>query len=92
MKESEERARAAARALTDAVNEMGFDVESFADEITRRTHRTLQQNAFGAFLATIKAWAGVTSDRRDARNEWTCLRSREIVEMLGEYNLRPPYL
>jgi hypothetical protein len=91
MNPCEERAREAARNLSDAVNEMSFDVEAFADELLRQ-HRTLQQNAFGAFLATVKAWAGLSDNRFDLRNEYTVESSRKIVETLGEYGLKPPFI
>ncbi len=91
MNEREERAREAARNLANAVNEMGFDVDVFADELLRQ-HRTLQQTAFGAFLATVKAWAELPANRFDLRNEFTVERSREIVETLGEFNLKPPFI
>lgn len=87
----EERAREAARNLSKAVNEMSFDVESFADEILCM-HRTLQQTAFGAFLACIKAWSELPSRRFDMRNAFTVKKSREIVELLGKYNLRVPFI
>ncbi len=91
MNEREERAREAARNLANAVNEMGFDVDVFADELLRQ-HRTLQQNAFGAFLAAVKAWAGLPANRFDARNEFTVEQSRKIVEALGRYNLKVPFI
>ena len=91
MNEREERAREAARNLASAVNEMGFDVDVFADELLRQ-HRTLQQTAFGAFLAVIDKWAGLPANRFDARNGFTVERSREIVELLGKYNLKPPFI
>ncbi len=91
MNEREERAREAARNLASAVNEMGFDVEAFADEILR-SHRTLQQTAFGAFLAVIDKWAGLPANRFDARNEFTVEQSRKIVEALGRYNLKVPFI
>ncbi len=91
MNEREERARAAARKLADALNEMGFDSPSFAGELLRQ-HRTLQQNAFGAFLAVIDKWAGLPANRFDARNEFTVEQSRKIVEALGPYNLKPPFI
>ena len=91
MSEREERAREAARNLASAVNEMGFDVDVFADELLRQ-HRTLQQTAFGAFLATVKAWAALPASHFDARNEFTVDQSRKIVTMLGEFNLKPPFI
>ena len=91
MNEREERAREAARNLASAVNEMGFDVDVFADELLRQ-HRTLQQNALGAFLATVKAWSALAPSHYDARNEFTVEQSRKIVEALGEFNLKPPFI
>ena len=91
MNEREERAREAARNLADALNEMGFDVDTFADELLRQ-HRTLQQTAFGTFLATIKGWAVLPANRFDLRNEFTVEQSRKIVEALGQYNLKPPFI
>jgi hypothetical protein len=91
MNQCEERAREAARNLADAANEMSFDVEAFADELLRQ-HRTIQQNAFGAFMAVIKTWAGLTENRYDLRNEFTVESSRKIVEALGEYGLKPPFI
>ncbi len=91
MNEREERAREAARNLASAVNEMGFDADVFADELLRQ-HRTLQQTAFGAFLATLKAWAALAPSHFDARKEFTVDQSRKIVEALGQYNLKVPFI
>ena len=38
--------------FANAVNSMSFDPKEFADQL-RREHRTLQQSAFGAFIATM---------------------------------------
>ena len=91
MNEREERARAAARNLTQAVNEMGFDVDVFADELLRQ-HRTLQQTSFGAFLAGVGRWAALPPSHFDPRNEFTVEQSRKIVEALGQYNLKVPFI
>lgn len=91
MNEREERAREAARNLANAVNEMGFDVDVFADELLRQ-HRTLQQSAFGAFLAGVGRWAALPPSHFDARNEFTVEQSRKIVEALGRYNLKVPFI
>ncbi len=91
MNEREERARAAARHLANAVNEMGFDVDVFADELLRQ-HRTLQQSAFGALLAAVARWAALPASHFDARNEFTVEQSRKIVEALGQYNLKVPFI
>jgi len=88
---AKERAQKAARDLTNAVNDMGFEYEAFAAEVMNE-HRTLQQNTFGAFLALVKAWSELPENRYDLRNEWTCQKSREIVKALGEYGLKPPYI
>ncbi len=88
---AKERAQKAARDLTNAVNDMGFETAEFAETVMSE-HRTLQQNTFGAFLALVKAWAELPVNRQDLRNEWTCKKSREIVAALGEYNLKPPYI
>lgn len=87
----EERARAAARVVADAVNEMSFDVEAFADELLRQ-HRTIQQNVFRTFLGTIKAWSGLTPNQCDERNEYTVRTSKQIAELLGEYGMKPPFI
>ncbi len=91
MNEREERARETARNLASAVNEMGFDVDAFANEILRQ-HRTIQQTVFNAFLATVKAWAALAPSHYDARNEFTVEQSRKIIEALGQYNLRVPLI
>ncbi len=91
MNERGERAREAARRLADALNEMSFDVDVFADELLRQ-HRTLQQTAFGTFLATVKAWAALAPSHFDLRNEFTVEQSRKIVEALGQYDLKPPFI
>ena len=66
-------------------------MDVFADELLRQ-HRTLQQTAFGAFLATIGRWAVLAPSHYDARNEFTVNESRKIVEALGQYNLRVPFI
>jgi hypothetical protein len=82
----EKRARDAARALLDAVNEYGFDNAVFAEEI-RRGHRTLQQSAFRAMVECIIRWADDhDSDRCDMRNEetvHTCAELKVVLERRG---------
>jgi hypothetical protein len=89
----ETRARAAAKIVADAVNEMSFDVESFADELMRQ-HRTIQQNVFGAFMGAVRAWASLAGEDRffDARNEFTVRASKQIVDTLGKYGTKPPFI
>lgn len=86
-----ERAAEAADAMMQAMNEMGFDNEAFATHILRE-HRTLQQTAMGAFLETIKQWAGLPENRFDARNAWTVATAKLIVMAVGKHNLKGPFL
>ena len=69
---AKERAEKAADDFCNAVNEMGFDAEAFAQQV-RRNHRTLQQNVGGAVLVLLSQWAedGVTKNY-DLRNEAVC--------------------
>jgi hypothetical protein len=78
-----------AQRFVDAVNNMSFNKEAFADEILRQ-HRTLQQSTFGVFLVVIAKWAEV--EHFDLRNEFTIEKSREIVKALGKYNLKVPFI
>jgi len=69
----EERATAAARDFMRAINELGFDAETFAQEV-RREHRTLQQGAMRVFVVLLRQWA------RDYQNENFDLRNMETVK------------
>lgn len=80
--EREQRARNAARALADAVNEMGFDAESFADELCRQ-HRTLQQNTFRAVAAFLLELAEGHFGY-DLRNEHATRTATAIVREFGD--------
>ena len=65
--------------FANAVNSMSFDPKEFADHL-RREHRTLQQSAFGAFIATIKAWAeDAESGNFDLRNADTVNASFNLI-------------
>lgn len=75
------RAIAAAEAFTDAINEMGFDVETFA-KVVAGEHRTLQQGAMRCFVEFAKQMAKSYEDQRyDARNEGACKLASEIVKI-----------
>lgn len=76
--ESEEKARAAARVLSDWVNDMGHKNEVFVQSVMLE-HRTLQQQMFGAMLACIAEWA--KTEQYDARNAFTILKCREIMSL-----------
>lgn len=81
----------AAEVLGTFTNVMGHNTDRFVRTILSM-HRTLQQNVFGLMLACIKAWAELEPNRYDARNAFTVEKSKEIVELLGKYNLRPPMI
>lgn len=71
--------------LSDAVNGSRIDGETFADRITTREHRTLQQLIFGMIWRCIVKWA--EHDKNgwyDARNEATVKLCRRIVDAVGE--------
>ena len=75
------RAIAAAEALSNSVNEMGFDYETFA-QVLGSDHRTLQQNTMRAFMAFCKELANHDEEEfYDARNEASCKLATEIVKL-----------
>jgi hypothetical protein len=77
-KAKRERAVAAAQAFTAAVNEMGFDAETFAKEI-RREHRTLQQNVGRVVLELLSQWGGDgQSQNYDLRNAGICKAAADM--------------
>ena len=55
----------------------------FAEHITSRTHRTLQQGIMRAFVAVIEAWAEGKGGQ-DARNEATVKLAKKFVEATGD--------
>lgn len=80
-----ERATTAARELGNSINEMSFDIETFASAITRLEHRTVQQAMFRTFWAVIKQWAeDYDNNNYDARNEATCKACSTIVATVGD--------
>ena len=88
-KTAAERAQAAAQALCNAVNEMGFDHDAFSEAMMYQ-HRTLQQNAFRAMFACITKWgARYDADNYDMRNEHTCKTSAQIVELFPDAKYVP---
>ena len=68
--------------LTSFSNSFTPDTEGFVEEITNRTHRTLQQNTFRIFKETLKEWAKRADDERlyDHRNEATVKQSKIMVD------------
>ena len=54
----------------------------FTEQVTTRTHRTLQQKIMGLMVRTIEAWAN--TPHFDARNEATVELARKIVKATGD--------
>jgi hypothetical protein len=83
-REARDRGIEAARALADFANAMGNgpEVAAFVEELTCRTHRTLQQSVMRLMVACIEAWAA--SKNRDLRNEATVKLCQRIVELTGD--------
>jgi hypothetical protein len=54
----------------------------FVEQLTTRTHRTLQQSAMGLFVKCIEAWASATNF--DDRNEATVKLCKKIVDATGD--------
>jgi len=77
-KESEDTARAAAKALGDWVNGMGHSKLAFVHAVMQE-HRTLQQQMFEIMLACMAEWA--KTEQYDDRNQFTILKSREIMAL-----------
>ncbi len=76
--EANEKARTAARVLSDWVNDMGHKNEVFVQAVMQE-HRTLQQQMFEVMLACIAEWA--KAEQYDARNAFTILKCREIMSL-----------
>lgn len=75
------RAIAAAESLSNSVNEMGFDYETFA-QVLGSDHRTLQQNTMRAFVAFCNELAKYEEEEfYDARNEASCKLAAEVVKL-----------
>lgn len=58
------------------------DVKDFVEQLTHRTHRTLQQRIMALFVAAIEAWAA--EEHFDARNEATVQLAKKIVAATGD--------
>jgi outer membrane murein-binding lipoprotein Lpp len=83
----QDRATKAARDLSNAVNEMSFDVEAFAQAL-RREHPCLQQNTMRAVVELLKQWAAdADSGNYDQRNEDTVKLARDLLAGVDNTNL-----
>lgn len=81
---------AAAKALLEGLNWGGQDfIDAFAEKLTDG-HRTLQQDAFRAFVACLEKWAGDRAEGYyDDRNRSTVTFSAEILKLLPDIKLLP---
>ena len=76
--ESDDMARAVVQSFSDWVNGMGHNNQAFVQAVMQE-HRTLQQQMFEVMLACIDAWA--KTEHYDARNEFTVIKCREIIQL-----------
>lgn len=59
-------------------------IQDFVAQVTKCTHRTLQQSIMRLFVATIEAWASLPESRYDLRNEATIKLCKKIVQATGD--------
>lgn len=59
------------------------DIQAFVEQLTKRTHRTLQQKAAKLMVATFEAWAE-DKGGHDLRNEATIKLAKKFVEATGD--------
>lgn len=57
-------------------------VEAFVQQVTQRTHPTLQQKMMGLFVAVIEKWSEETDF--DQRNEATIKLAKKMVAATGD--------
>lgn len=88
-RKDEAEARKVARELTKLMNRCGAGrvTQAFVDELTRKEHRTLQQQTFGLFMECVKAWANCEPGDYDLRNEYTVKTSKKIMEATDYYSV-----
>ena len=79
-----------AQQLADFVNAESSDaVQGFLDELTHKTHRTLQQGVFRLFCRLVLRWSQAKTEQRyDLRNEFTVESSQKFVKVLD--GMLPP--
>lgn len=85
---SNEQAREVVKAFSAWVNGMGHENQPFVEAVMQE-HRTLQQQIFEVMLACIDAWA--KTEHFDARNEYTVMKSREIMQIFPD-GTRVPFI
>lgn len=94
---TQESAKMAVKILTDGVNTFSDDtfVKAFIEELTCRTHRTLQQNTARLLLDLFRAWAGIYDKGDgyyDLRNEATVKLAKVITEKVKNENCFLPFI
>lgn len=68
------------------------DFEDFA-ELVLRDHRTLQQCTFSLLMILVQKWAEQHEQGfYDGRNQFTCEKSKEILEKVKDMDLRAPFI
>jgi hypothetical protein len=68
------------------------EVTAFVEQITMRTHRTLQQKIMGLFVACIETWAE-DKGGHDGRNEATVKLAKKMIDGTGDkYDRGLPYI
>jgi len=73
-----------AEILADFVNGLNSENKAeFVEKLTKRTHRTLQQQVFGLFVASIFSWSETEENYFDLRNEYTIKTSKELAEVIA---------
>lgn len=71
-----------AQMLDEFVNGGGErETRAFVEQVTKRTHRTLQQRIAALFMRTIEGWAALPEYSIDPRNEAAVKLSKRIVEV-----------
>ena len=66
--------------------------KDFVEQVTMRTHRTLQQKMMGLFVSVIEAWS---EDRggHDARNQATVELAKKMIQGTGDkYDRALPFI
>ena len=97
MKTGKERGTDAAKAIADLVNILGGNIEAedaFVEELTVRTHRTLQQSAGGLLFRCIAEFSErYEKGYYDARNEAFLSACHDLVETCPEhFNRKMPLI
>jgi hypothetical protein len=62
------------------------EVPKFVEQVTLRTHRTLQQKIMGLIVPLLEAWAeqAKSPGRFDARNEATVKLAKKMIDATGD--------